>query len=184
MRNHDDTPRLFHFKRKLTPYRSAIRITLIYLMYGVVWILTTDQLLEFMFGDASYYHFLQTIKGWIYVLITAILLYVLVVSTLDLYEEAKKKTEVANLDLQKQLEKTRISEQRFELAVKGSFDSIWEYDGETKKYFMSRTLLRNLGYSEEEAKLTVLEDWLKFIVPQDREEFMLKTEKFIAEPVE
>lgn len=184
MRNNDDTPRLFQFNRKLTPYRSAIRITVIYLMYGVVWILTTDQLLEFMFGDTSYYHFLQTIKGWVYVVITAILLYVLVVSTLDLYEEAKKKTEIANLDLQKQLEKTRISEQRFELAVKGSFDSIWEYDGETKKYFMSRTLLRNLGYSEEEAKLTVLEDWLKFILPQDREEFMLKTERFIAEPTE
>jgi len=184
MRDHDDTPRLFHFKRKLTPYRSAIRITLIYLMYGVVWILTTDQLLEFMFGDASYYHFLQTIKGWIYVLITAILLYVLVVSTLDLYEEAKKKIEIANLDLQRQLLKTTISEQRFELAVKGSFDSIWEYDGDEKKYFMSRTLLRNLGYGEDEAKLTVLEDWVRFIVPQDRDEFLQKTESFIAHPSE
>ena len=184
MRDHDDTPRLFHFKRKLTPYRSAIRITLIYLMYGVVWILTTDQLLEFMFGDASYYHFLQTIKGWIYVLITAILLYVLVVSTLDLYEEAKKKIEVANLDLHRQLLKTTISEQRFELAVKGSFDSIWEYDGDEKKYFMSRTLLRNLGYGEDEAKLTVLEDWVRFIVPQDRDEFLQKTESFIAHPSE
>ncbi|MHC1734616.1 MAG: putative bifunctional diguanylate cyclase/phosphodiesterase [Erysipelotrichaceae bacterium] len=184
MRDHDDTPRLFHFKRKLTPYRSAIRISLIYLMYGVVWILTTDQLLEFMFGDASYYHFLQTIKGWIYVLITAILLYVLVVSTLDLYEEAKKKIEVANLDLQRQLLRTTISEQRFELAVKGSFDSIWEYDGDEKKYFMSRTLLRNLGYGEDEAKLTVLEDWVRFIVPQDREEFLQKTESFIAHPSE
>ena len=184
MRDHDDTPRLFHFKRKLTPYRSAIRITLIYLMYGVVWILTTDQLLEFMFGDASYYHFLQTIKGWIYVLITAILLYVLVVSTLDLYEEAKKKIEVANLDLQRQLLKTTISEQRFELAVKGSFDSIWEYDGDEKKYFMSRTLLRNLGYGEDEAKLTVLEDWVRFIVPQDRDEFLQKTESFITHPSE
>ena len=71
---------------KLSPNRSATRIALIYLIYGVIWILTTDRLLEALFGSSQTYNLLQTFKGWIFVGLTAIFMYWLVVSTLQLYQ--------------------------------------------------------------------------------------------------
>ncbi len=176
----DDELRIFRRARKLTPYRSAVRITLAYLTFGILWILTTDSILDFLFGNSDTYQQLQTYKGWFYVIITAVFIFLLVVSTLDLYEDAKKNVEAVNVDLQNQLEKTQLSEQRFEMAVKGSFDSIWEFDNHTKTYYMSETLLRNLGY--ETLTLKNIDDWRALIDPQDLPYFDQRIDAFSASP--
>jgi diguanylate cyclase (GGDEF)-like protein len=165
--------RKFFTSRKLTPKWSAFRISLIYLAYGVLWILTTDRLLELMVGgNYELYNKLQTYKGGFYVALTAAFIFALVQRTLKLYEEAKQRLITTNDELKKQFEKTLVSEKRFELAVKGSSDSIWEYDGLSERYFMSDTLLINMGYSKDEFKLKNLEDWIAFIVEEDRAMFI------------
>lgn len=61
--------------RKLSP---AARISLIYLAVGVLWIATSDSALEFLTGNSQQaYTVVQTLKGWLFVITTAALLYLL-----------------------------------------------------------------------------------------------------------
>lgn len=63
------------FRRAL---HAPLRITLVYLAVGALWILLSDRILEVIAGDGPTYAVLQTLKGWIFVGITAALLYVLI----------------------------------------------------------------------------------------------------------
>lgn len=57
---------------------TTTRIVLIYLLVGALWILTTDQLLEYFIEDSSTLLWAQTAKGWFFVSLTALLLFVLI----------------------------------------------------------------------------------------------------------
>lgn len=56
---------------------SALRIVLIYLLFGGLWIFFSDRILLQLAADIQDYQVLQTYKGWIYVACTALLLYLL-----------------------------------------------------------------------------------------------------------
>lgn len=57
----------------MTPLRAAIKITAIYVMVGLVWILFSDRALELMVEDPETMMRLQTLKGWLYVIVTGVL---------------------------------------------------------------------------------------------------------------
>lgn len=75
-----------------SPRHSAFWRTMIYLVFGVVWILYSDRFLETIVDDVQTLTQLQTYKGWIYVVITAGLLYVL------LYHGLKKERTLSSRD--------------------------------------------------------------------------------------
>jgi len=160
-------PKLFAWRNNPKPHLSAIRIAFLYLIFGATWILTTDQLLELVFGNSSSNLFFQMVKGWVFVALTAIFIYALVIDTLDLYVKAQEKLKLANADLKVQLERTEASEQRYQLAVLGSSDSIWEYDAKNQTFFMDGRILRSLGYSEEESHISDMTQWLALVVKED-----------------
>ncbi len=56
----------------------ANRVALIYAFFGALWILFSDQILAMLVGDAHLLTHFQTLKGCLYVSVTAILVYVLV----------------------------------------------------------------------------------------------------------
>lgn len=56
---------------------SALKITLIYLILGLIWIALSDSTVSIMFDDPDTITFIQTTKGWLYVSITALCLFVL-----------------------------------------------------------------------------------------------------------
>ena len=59
--------------------RAAARVALLYALFGALWILFSDQLLLLMVNsDAQQLARLQTFKGWLFVAVTAALLYLLV----------------------------------------------------------------------------------------------------------
>ena len=60
-------------------YSLAHRVTIIYMVFGVLWILLSDQLLSLLISDIDVMAFIQTIKGNLYVLITGALLWTLIV---------------------------------------------------------------------------------------------------------
>jgi diguanylate cyclase (GGDEF)-like protein/PAS domain S-box-containing protein len=64
------------FNRKLR--YAAIRIPLIYCVFAVCWIMVSDQLLAFFLPEASRITHFQTIKGLLFILLTAALLYHLI----------------------------------------------------------------------------------------------------------
>ncbi len=58
--------------------RSALKIALIYVLVGVLWILFSDQVLMILVPDAEKQAVGQLYKGWFYVAVTAIFLFLLV----------------------------------------------------------------------------------------------------------
>jgi len=55
-----------------------LKISLLYATFGILWIFLSDRLLEWLIADITLLSRIQTMKGWIYVFITTLLLYILV----------------------------------------------------------------------------------------------------------
>ena len=53
----------------------ALLVALVYLLLGMLWILWSDRLVEALFQDPAHLSHAQTWKGWLYVGVTAVLLY-------------------------------------------------------------------------------------------------------------
>lgn len=56
----------------------ALKITLIYLIIGFLWILSTDKLVQFLGGTSDLSDSIQTYKGWLFVIATSVFIYLLV----------------------------------------------------------------------------------------------------------
>jgi PAS domain S-box-containing protein len=54
---------------------SALRITLLYTVLSIVWILFSDRLLNILVRDAIWNQVLATMKGWAFVFVSAVILY-------------------------------------------------------------------------------------------------------------
>lgn len=55
-----------------------IKITFIYAVFGILWIFLSDRALELVVRDPSVMTQIQTVKGWIFIAITSLLLFYLV----------------------------------------------------------------------------------------------------------
>src|SRR6266496_3451889 len=61
------------------PSRAAMRIAVGYALFGAGWILFSDLVLESIVGAATIRHYhLETLKGWLFIAITAGMLYFLI----------------------------------------------------------------------------------------------------------
>ena len=69
--------------KKSTLIGGAIKIVGLYLLVGFLWILFSDQLLDFLISDKGLYHQVSIYKGWGYVLVTGLLLYFLIKNHTD-----------------------------------------------------------------------------------------------------
>ncbi|MFT4143030.1 MAG: EAL domain-containing protein [Mobilitalea sp.] len=65
-------------KQEFVPRRGAFRVAGIYALSGILWILLSDKLLELLVKDVQTMARINLIKGWIYVLFTAVLIFGLV----------------------------------------------------------------------------------------------------------
>lgn len=74
---------------------EAVIVSAIYAAFGILWILLSDSLLSFIFQDLKMYKQLQTYKGWFYILITTLLLYLLIRHRVYLLRVENLKTELA-----------------------------------------------------------------------------------------
>jgi signal transduction histidine kinase/CheY-like chemotaxis protein len=78
---------------------AALRITLIYAVVGGVWILLSDRLVYFFLDDnASAITFFSIIKGWVYVFLTAALLYQLIERAMRALRRARQTADAARLE--------------------------------------------------------------------------------------
>ncbi len=69
---------LLEIKQEFIPRRVAIRVAGIYALSGILWILLSDKLLELLVKDVQTMARINLIKGWVYVLFTAVLIFGLV----------------------------------------------------------------------------------------------------------
>ena len=136
---------------KFTP----LRITLIYFLFAVLWITTTDTLIEWFVDDASMITAFQTAKGLFYITITALGLFFMMKS----YEKFVRKN-------QAELEQ---KDQRLNLALNSARMATWEYFVEDDRYKTSTNYNSLLGF-EANADIT-LENIYDRVHPDDIEQF-------------
>jgi two-component sensor histidine kinase len=74
-------------------YSSTLHIVSIYLVVGILWIFLSDSLLFELAQSAEVYSRLQTAKGWIFVLITALILFSLIRRELARRDEVQRRLE-------------------------------------------------------------------------------------------
>ncbi len=108
---------------------SPLQITLIYAFFGMIWILFSDMILNQLVSSKEVIHDISLIKGWVYVLLTALLIYTLVTSLV-------------------------IRIQKEESKLKHSYDQIYTYAFEDQ---LTKLPNRRLFYSELSLKVTELE---------------------------
>ncbi|MEW5870028.1 MAG: PAS domain S-box protein [Chloroflexota bacterium] len=95
---------------KLSKTQIDLRIALLYLLLGGLWILLSDYLLAALVSDLAVLTAIQTYKGWMFVLVSALVIYLL------LHRDIK----MSNLAAQR----LRESEERYRLIFENSLDAI------------------------------------------------------------
>lgn len=134
---------------KLTP----LKIIAVFVALSVLWITSSDLLVSAIASSPKVYTLLSIIKGWLYIVVTAILLYGLIrryASERDRAEAALKESEDLFRDMSDSLPQTV-----FEMDERGTFT------------YVNRTGLEMFGYSPEDfaAGLNVLD----IMVPEDHQ---------------
>ena len=184
---------------KISPYFEALRISIIYGITGALWILLSDRLLGVIITDINVYMKVATYKGWMYVFITMILIYLLVLKRVillkkslktiaDNFEELNANNEeliALEDELGKQFEELEIknnalalSEQRYELAVEGADCGIWDWDVEKDIYYLSAKWKNYLGYKDNEIENT-FDGFINLIHQKDKEDAISTIKSYI-----
>ena len=126
---------------------------LLYAAFGATWIVFSDMLLRQTAADPEAFSRYQTHKGLLYVLLTALLVYVLVAS-------ATRRSMRARLD-------QAAAEQRLTLAAAGGRVGLWDWYIPTGEVSASPEWCRMLGYDPGEVG-TDYDGWMALIHPDDR----------------
>lgn len=74
---------IIYGKVTFKPRNISIKIVLLYLSLGCIWILFSDKFVIMTVSDIDTIAFLNTLKGWLYMFVTSIMLYYLIFGTLN-----------------------------------------------------------------------------------------------------
>ena len=129
---------------------GALTVALSYVVMATAWILFSDSLLQLV--DPALQTRLQSIKGTAFVLVTGIGLYFLV-----RYHLRRRRQHEEAL---------RRSQERFNLALIGGNDGLWDWDIASGEMYVSLRGREILGLAQQGA---LLPDWLELLYPEDRD---------------
>jgi PAS domain S-box-containing protein len=96
--------------------QRAVRIILLYAFFGGLWIFASDRILELLTSDHRILGALQTAKGWLFVAMSALLLYLLVYREL----RARSRTEA----------RLTATEEKYHTLIETANDAILLFDAE------------------------------------------------------
>ncbi len=71
----------------MKPY---LRVTLVYALFGVLWIFLSDRMVVILGGNLEGVTFLQTMKGWIFVGLSSLMLFVLTRQAFEAQRRAER----------------------------------------------------------------------------------------------
>jgi diguanylate cyclase (GGDEF)-like protein len=85
-------------KRTFSPLRSSIRIAGIYCIIGCLWVLLTDRAVSAFTQNIELIELINMLKGWFFVVLTAVLIFLLILDTLKRIKKIETKLAVAYKD--------------------------------------------------------------------------------------
>lgn len=184
---------------RLHPYSEAAKISVIYGLAGLIWILFSDELLSRIVNNIDMYKKIATYKGWTFVAVTVILIYSLILNRLLLLDKAlneidNKFEELSSAneelialeeELRQQYEESEkhrnaldVSKQRYELAVEGADCGIWDWDVENDIYYFSQKWKDYLSFENNEVGNT-FEAWTNLLHPDEKNDVISKIRRYI-----
>ena len=151
---------------------AAFRIASIYAGFSILWILFSDQIVFFYFKEAEILTRIQILKGWIFILVTALIIYSLLhkeiteqkraEAALHLYrvhleELVKERTQT----LEQEIVERQRAEKRFRDLLEGAPDAMALVDPTGRIVLVNRQMENLFGYSRKE----LLEKNIEILIP-------------------
>lgn len=186
---------------EIKPRLESLKIIVVYLLVGGLWILLSGRALSFIVQDPEMLIKIEMYKGWFFVAITGVIFYYIILKKMMLFKEAIDQTfeefeelsaahqELMAMDEEltqqyNELEVSRnnleISNQRYELVVEGANDGIWDWDLKTGEYFFSLKWKSTFGYGDKELPNTI-ETWKSLLHPEDKERSLEVLNRYLEE---
>lgn len=150
-----------------SPETGALRIALIYAAVGALWVIFSGLGVELIFGLSTAAFFAQTLSGWLFVCISALLIYLLTSRTLASVKESQKA-----LDASQRVLSTIFDDLPGMVYRCGK-------DPDCRLDFVSPGAIELTGYSI--AELRNKRKLSDLVVPEDREIVMSKTMEALAD---
>ncbi len=113
-----------------------LKIALTYAIVGALWIVLTDQLVVAFIKDPATIALVSTYKGWFFVLVTAVILYVLINRNMTVIRGSERELEE--------------SESKYRSLVETTTDWVWEVNENTIYTYSGPQVYDILGYRPEE----------------------------------
>ncbi|GEM_PF-3830093 len=134
---------------------SPAKITIIYFIIGALWIFFSDIILATLVSDTESIKWISIYKGWLFVIVTGALLFLLI-----------KKAVSHRDELEKELVK---SELKYRSIVETFNEIVWTFDPEGRITFINGASRRLFGYSPEEMTGNL---FLQYVAPEYRDRDM------------
>ena len=133
--------------------RAAVP-TLLYVLFGGIWIVASDLLLFRLIGQQNDSVILQTVKGLNFIATTGVILFYVLQRAYTSREQAERAS--------------RLNAERFELAARAASDALWDWNLVTDDIWWGEGFRTLFGHAPEEMEPTI-ESWTKRIHPDDKE---------------
>lgn len=149
--------------RSIRPGNAALKVACIYALFSLFWISSSDQILFFFVKNSELLTTLQTIKGWLFVIVTSFIVYGL------LYREISnvKSATASYLEIEK---KHRIMAE-----LTGQL--VYDYNIPSKNCNWSGAVHELTGFTCDEFAHTTMQRWAEMIHEDDRQQIATLLEK-------
>jgi diguanylate cyclase (GGDEF)-like protein/PAS domain S-box-containing protein len=151
-------------KSSHTPRLIALRIFVIYILVGLLWIFFIDNLLSLLVSSPEQYMEYGIYKDGAFIALTGFMLYFLILGSIQKQSDAK-----ASLD---------VSEDRWKFALEGAGDGVWDWDMVTDKVFRSARWKEIYGYTDNEIEETATAGRM-LVHPDDRTHHIEDTQDYL-----
>lgn len=148
--------------QQLRPGRIAAGIAALYLLFSTIWILVSDRLLLQLASDSHRLSQLQTFKGMLFVVLSALLVFVLAQRSLS--------------GIRRTQEVLRHNEQRLQDILNATGASSWEWNLQTGALAINEHSAAMIGYSLAELEPLSITTWRRLAHPED----LQRSESLIA----
>ena len=147
--------------------RTPLQLTLLYLLVATLWILLSDCLLLWLALDGKLRTDLEVLKGLVFVLITAALLY----CALSQYQQEQRRVQA----------RIRRNEERLAQALDAAQEGMWDWDLNSQQVFFSSRYCEILGYTIENFGRDQ-QAWRERLHPDDREQATQRVAEMLKAP--
>ena len=143
----------------------AFKIVTIYLVISLLWIFFSDSFVYNLVSDESLRKEISIVKGWLFVIVTSILLFYLIFRNLLSYHKLKQDF--------------ITKQKRWEYALINVNDGLWDWDLTTNETFFSVQWKEMIGYSDDELK-NEYGEWQSRVHPNDLAKALDKLNDYVA----